>query len=408
MLFSPRNLQGLFLAVTLLFAAALGWLGWRLLQQDRGLARQRRLEQLEAAAERVTAALYRRLAELEEALADPAHARIPAGAVLVRARPAGMEVRPPDGLLYYPVVPAAAAEAFRPLTRSTDPAVRAAALVRLGRNLRKCGRAPEALRVYEELAAMGTTPAGGLPAQLVALEARCTLFEELGRRADLEREARIFYEQLMRGHWGLRRAAHEFRVEQARGWLGTAPEQPQWKDKAALSAAADLLWNDWLRGPVSKGRRLLTMEGQPVLAAWASSPLELTALLAPAAVIEPALGEAGGFHAVLTDAEGRLLLGRAAPATAVRVERSPGSTRLPWALQVTAAGDGAAELAGRRWILAGGLALLVGLLVAVSYVVAHATGKELAVARLQADFVSAVSHEFRTPACPRSARWRNC
>ena len=52
--FSPRKVQALFLAVTLLFAGALGWLGWRLLQQDRALARQRRLEQLEAAADRVS------------------------------------------------------------------------------------------------------------------------------------------------------------------------------------------------------------------------------------------------------------------------------------------------------------------------------------------------------------------
>jgi hypothetical protein len=47
--------------VTLLFAAVIGWLGVRLLQQDRDLARQRRREQLEAVADRVGGALYRRL-----------------------------------------------------------------------------------------------------------------------------------------------------------------------------------------------------------------------------------------------------------------------------------------------------------------------------------------------------------
>ena len=59
--FSTRKVQTLFLAVALLFAGALGWLGWRLLLQDGALARQRRLEQLEAAADRVSATLYRRL-----------------------------------------------------------------------------------------------------------------------------------------------------------------------------------------------------------------------------------------------------------------------------------------------------------------------------------------------------------
>jgi len=418
--FSPRKVQWLFLGVTLLFAGALGWLGWRLLQQDRALARQRRFEQLEAAADRVSAAVYRRLAELEEALADPTQDRVPAQAVLVRARRDSVHVSPPDGLLYYPVAPtaagppasvfadgealefrrndpAAAAEAFRVLTRSGDPGIRAGALVRLGRNLAKCGREAEALRTFEELASMGRTPLGGLPGELVALEARCTLFEKLGRRSDLEREARSLYKKLTEGCWPLSRAAHEFKVGEARAWLGAAPEPSQWEEKAALSAATEVLWNEWLQEPVSKGRRFLTMDGQPVLAAWVSSPQELTALLAPAAAVGSALREAGDFHARMMDAEGRLVLGRPEPAGAIRVERAPASTRLPWTLQVAALDDGSAELASRQWILAGGFALLVGLLGAVSYATAHAASREVAVARLQGDFVSAVSHEFRSP-----------
>src|SRR6185369_10012775 len=42
-------------------------------------------------------------------------------------------------------------------------------------------------------------------------------------------------------------------------------------------------------------------------------------------------------------------------------------------------------------------ALLAALVIAGSYVIARAVSRELAVARLQSDFVSAVSHEFRTP-----------
>ena len=418
--FSPRKVQALFLAVTLLFAGALGWLGWRLLQQDRALARQRRLEQLGAAADRVSAAIYRRFAELEEALVDPTQARLPPGAILVRARRAGIEVLPPNGLLYYPVVPggpepppgvfaagetlefrsndpAEAAEALRPLTRSADPATRAGALVRLGRNLAKCGRAPEALRVFDELASLGATPVGGLPAELVALEARCSLLEKLGRRPDLEREARVLYARLTEGRWPLLRASYDFKIEEARAWLGGTPDPVQWEERAALSAAAEVLWAEWRQEPISKGRRFLTMDGRPVLAVWVSSPQELTALLAPAAALRPALGEAGDFPARMIDTDGRLLLGSPEPAGATRVERSPASTRLPWTLQVSAPDDGSAGLAGRRWLLAGSFALLVGLLGAVSYLAAHATTKELAVARLQADFVSAVSHEFRSP-----------
>ena len=93
--------------VTLLFAAVIGWLGVRLLQQDRDLARQRRREQLEAVADRVVGALYRRLAELEDMLASPARAALPPGAMLLQGNRDHMEVNPANALLYYPVLPAA-------------------------------------------------------------------------------------------------------------------------------------------------------------------------------------------------------------------------------------------------------------------------------------------------------------
>jgi len=64
---------------------------------------------------------------------------------------------------------------------------------------------------------------------------------------------------------------------------------------------------------------------------------------------------------------------------------------------VAAQDDAFAGLASRQLILASGFALLVGLLGAASFLAARATSRELAVARLQADFVSAVSHEFRSP-----------
>jgi signal transduction histidine kinase len=419
-LFSTRKVQALFLAVALLFSGALSWLGWRLLLQDRALARQRRLEQLDAAADRVIAAMYLQLGELEEVLAGPQHGPVPAEAVLVRARLDGVVVRPPDGLLYLPVVPAgveappsifaegealefqnndpaAAAVAFRRLTHFTDPAIRAGALVRLGRNLAKCGRAPEALPVFDELALMGLTPVGGLPAELVGLEAKCSVLDKLGHRSALQREAHLLYERLTGSRWPLSRASYEFKMEEARGWLGQAPASHQLEKKAALSAALQVLWADWLRERAGNGRRFLTLDGFPVLAAWISSPNELTTLLTPVEVIDSALRESGDFQARLIDAEGRNVLGPHELVGATRVERAPASTRLPWTLQVAAQDDAFAGLAGRQLILASGFALLVGLLGAASFLAARATSRELAVARLQADFVSAVSHEFRSP-----------
>jgi hypothetical protein len=53
-------------------AAALGWLGWRLLEQDRDLSRQRIQERLEGAADLASAMLVRKLMEVESMLTMPA------------------------------------------------------------------------------------------------------------------------------------------------------------------------------------------------------------------------------------------------------------------------------------------------------------------------------------------------
>ncbi|MCP5118593.1 MAG: hypothetical protein GY953_47880, partial [bacterium] len=59
-----------------------------------------------------------------------------------------------------------------------------------------------------------------------------------------------------------------------------------------------------------------------------------------------------------------------------------------------------ADLAGvrtRRQMLLAGFVLMVALLGVGSYFVFRSVSKELVVARLQSDFVAAVSHEFRSP-----------
>jgi len=171
---------------------------------------------------------------------------------------------------------------------------------------------------------MGLTPVGGLPAELVALEAKCSVLDKLGHRSALQREAHLLYERLTGSRWPLARASYEFKMEEARGWLGHAPASHQLEKKAALSAALQVLWADWLRERAGKGRRFLTLDGFPVLAAWISSPNELTTLLTPVEVIDSALRESGDFQARLIDAEGRNVLGPHELVGATRVERRTG------------------------------------------------------------------------------------
>jgi signal transduction histidine kinase len=79
--------------------------------------------------------------------------------------------------------------------------------------------------------------------------------------------------------------------------------------------------------------------------------------------------------------------------------RAASATGLPWDISVTTADPDSAlsGFAQRRRFMIFGLALVVLFVVAASYFAGRAVSRELAAATLQADFVSAVSHEFRTP-----------
>jgi signal transduction histidine kinase len=67
-----------------------------------------------------------------------------------------------------------------------------------------------------------------------------------------------------------------------------------------------------------------------------------------------------------------------------------------WRLTASAA-QPESEGRNRQTLLLTGLSLVIVLVLTGSYAVVKSVSRELAVARLQADFVSAVSHEFRSP-----------
>jgi signal transduction histidine kinase/Tol biopolymer transport system component len=160
-----------FLCLMLILGGALSWLGWQLLDQDRTIEKQRVLERLELAADRIVTHLRSRVSELDKWLdyrPGSGAKEPPAYCAVLRSKAENLAVYPEGLLLFYPEVstgseppadifaegellefqrnqPAAAAEAFGKLARSKDPAVRAGALLRHGRDLRKAGRHKEAL-----------------------------------------------------------------------------------------------------------------------------------------------------------------------------------------------------------------------------------------------------------------------
>jgi signal transduction histidine kinase len=80
------------------------------------------------------------------------------------------------------------------------------------------------------------------------------------------------------------------------------------------------------------------------------------------------------------------------------VVRTPAETQLPWTLRMTSAqGVSAAGLVVRQRFLLLAMGVMAVFLIAGAYFIAHAIRGDLAVARMQSDFVSAVSHEFRSP-----------
>ena len=429
---APGNLTAVFLAVAAVAVSALVWLGIAIVRQDRAIEVQRLDERREGAADRLVTALERALSadeRLLDNLAAPPEGFN--GALVFVADSSGLQAWPERSLLYYPAVPPmreAPPEVFREaevleyagrryeqaiallrrLSASRDAAVKAGAELRLARNLRKAGRAEAALEIYGDLAKVTDASLSGVPADLVARRARCALLEELRRTEQLREEAQALAESLRDSGWQLDRAAWHYYDAQVRGWLGTKVEDDG--VRMALAEAVDWVWQRWRGGqtiePRSSGRRSLEIDGTPVTLLWRTSNERLAAFVAGTKYqqqhwFEPALAalDRPGIGIALLGERERVIHGSAPAAGSPESRRLASATGLPWTIVVWNS-DFEADLRGfaqRRRLIVVGLGALGLLVVAASYLIGRAASRELAVARLQSDFVSAVSHEFRTP-----------
>ncbi len=392
---------------------------------ERALDAQRLQERLENAADRAVSMFQREIAGLERFLSAEPATSLPASTVAFTADRRGMRVQPPGGIVYYPPGPESGAisgDAFRAgeaaefggagmekaiglyrgLAASPDPAVRAGALLRLGRTLRKANRFPEAMQWYSELAALGAVRTAGLPAALVGREARCTVLSEHGPAASLAREAGDLCRELEAGRWQVSRGAWLFLREEAQGWLPAGRVcAPVPQAALSASAAADGLCQRWHSLPAT-GNALSSPGGQPVLSVWAATPERLSAVLGGDRFLEGMcrrVSRETGMQLALADERDQPILCRFAGGVGAQASRKAAVTNLPWSLSVALAHARVEtpELQGRRRILLAGFALASLLVLAGGYFTFRGIYRELAVARLQSDFVSAVSHEFRTP-----------
>jgi signal transduction histidine kinase len=360
-----RKLLVAFLAVTVLPAALAGWLAWRLLEQDRVMAGERLREIRERRADEVVQNLSRALGNVRS---DPALAYSPQPRPLpeapARVFSAGEQAEFRAGRAEEAIA------SYRKLAESPQPAVRAGAWLRLARTYRKLGRPEEALHAYRQLREIHDAAAGGAPAPLAGQWAICAMHEEAGRAAEVLKEGEALRASLYSGRFSLGHDVYEAYAEDAARWSGKP--RPVVAEALADAAAAR-------PSGVGAGQ----FRGLSI--SWITAD-QKTVLLTP-------------------DQVQRLL-----PSGAVRVRlsaqagkdetlRRAADTGLPWTLAVALADPVKEQEAFsiRRHLLYWLFGLVTALGVGGGYLGWRLIRQELALARMQADIVAAVSHEFRTP-----------
>jgi signal transduction histidine kinase len=402
----PNRLLVILRLLTLVSVSALGWLGWRLISQDRIVAAQRARERLEQAADRI-AANFRQSLDTEGRLQGLA----------LHATKDSFSVAPPGRLLYYPLgapEPEAPGAAFREgeayewreeqpllaiasyerLARADDAAVRAGALLRLARVLRKIGRKDQSVAVYQRLEAIQGVRVAGVPAELVARHEICVL---RGRQDDAER----LLTGLRESRWQLRRGQFEFYWDEAVKLAGRHQARDAARDAAPDAVRVALAEAAATAADPAPGahdaEQIVQAGGIPMLAVWRGSPDHRTVLLATVDSVLQQIAAREDVYCEALDGEGRHLAGRR-DGSGRAVLRSAAEFHIPWTLAVMARpGSTDAAMLARQRFLQTTLGVMILFLLSGTYFIARAIRREAYVSRLQSDFVSAVSHEFRSP-----------
>ena len=330
-----------------------------------------------------------------------------------------------------------AIELYERLLANAGPTDRALLLHRLARTSNKAGANEDALRFYGELQGSGDDLVGALPAALIAGHGICSLWAELGDAEELAASALELYTGLVAGRWPMEKARYLFYSEQARGWLGldssgsaadfddAAPTDDAAKggnstgpEALRLTEARKLAFSATVELVIGDPRAVVGSGGTIGMAFWSDDPF--VALVLPARVVEtqiwqPVISESGDpqLSLALVHDDGRVVLGAAAGsasgsgadagagdgAAATGVTRELNGRRFPLAVQAWPSSPSTLQddLAARQTLYVAMLTLVVALLAFGSYLTARTVRREVEVARLKSRFVSAVSHEFRSP-----------
>ena len=403
----PRNLLIGLVLVTAAAIGALTWLGWVVLRQEREVETQRGRDRVEiacdAAVVRLKAWIARTGEELsalidqERLLWPPATARgltVVFGRGDIRAFPAPLLFQPGLPAIQSPHPALAAGEplernpdtrgraerAYRLLSRSDDPSVRAEAWLRLGRLARAAGDEQGALHAFEALSAETGTRLDAGPAALVGRAAALELRPDPAAASALR-------DALFAGTWPLTRGEFEFY------WSRVAAGRPADHDRWRQAIAAADVWTRWRNGravPVS----VLRIEGTPHIAVQRTLRTGLAARIVSAdAMLVDVCGD--GLQCAISDRDGTIAGGVSA-SHMLRASLPSLETQLPFDLTV-AIPLPVDTFTRRQALLVAQIAATAVLLVAGAFFIGRAIRQDAETARLQTQFLATVSHEFRSP-----------
>ncbi len=412
----PRTLLVSLYLLTLASVSALAWFGWKLIEQEHLVESQRAKERMEHEADRLSVSIRGAVAEAAERIgmwggASPSAATPPEivnGGILLVIQSNSITATPAGRLLFYPFpsqdpeAPAGvfaepemlefalgqrgeALNAYERMASVSNRAIRAGALLRKARVLRAMSRIEEAKRAYAGLSEIQGVNVEGSPADLAGLL-------ELTRLNGSQYSAGKLKHYLSEGRWRLTRGQFSFYWMEA-GQLAKNTDAPP----AAPLALAEITTQVWeARNNETRGQETLWSGGRPYFLLWRGTADRRAVLIAaPSAFLQQTV--IAGVHYALVDSQGHVLAGERIGANQAAV-RTAAESQLPWTLYVSVDPVGAnAGIGVQRRFLLLGLAVMMLFLVFGTVFIARAIRRESELARMQSDFVSAVSHEFRSP-----------
>ncbi len=444
-----RQVPAIFAGVMLVFIILLMWLGWILIEQDSDLVNQRKRDAVEAFVTEASNTFRTHIAEEQRQLRQffaelPANSDIStpltglAGKVVIVFDQDRIHVSPESALRYLPteivlqtrdqrLIEADRLEFGQKelgsvsvvligLSDHANPQTRAGSLARLARIRGKQNREEDALALYLQLSQIQGASVGGVPATLLDLFGRSSVLENSSSDDLLVEEATCLGHILQRGGHQIDKATYQFYTEAVIRWIAPAKSDSETELTRSLRAphvpseAANLLnqiWEGWQGGrESSEGVRSATIDGAPVVLSWVGSGDRFVGEIGDSTIIQnqwfTALGdeyEATGIGSTVSDESGNRLYSAGIPFGNIQIARTIASAGQAWTITSfeTALYEVESQNQTRWRILLGSLFIVIGIVASSTYFLSRALTREVAVAQLQSDFVSTVSHEFRTP-----------